>query len=124
MAQGKQHIPTEEQREEVERMKAIGMTNEEIAYVLKLTEKTLKKHYEDQLQYGKAKIKAKISGGVIKRAIAGDNACAFFYLKTQEGWREKHEIEQTIHTPDRLVDAPPPTTRDEWLEYYKREPVQ
>lgn len=53
---------------------------------------------EARYKKGKAKAIASVAQGVVKRAIAGDNQCSFFYLKTQAGWKETVAQEHT--SPD------------------------
>jgi len=51
---------------------------------------------EISLRYKKGKAKAigSVSKGLLQKAIAGDNAAAIFYLKTQAGWKETQHIQQ------------------------------
>ena len=51
-----EYEPTAEQRALVERASAIGITQAEIANQLKIDEKTLRKHFREELSSGKFKI--------------------------------------------------------------------
>lgn len=53
---------------------------------------------------GRAKAIGSVSQGLLKKAMAGDNAAAIFYLKTQAGWKEKTEIDHT--SSDGSMSAP------------------
>lgn len=49
----------------------------------------------ERYKRGRAKAKASISGGLIKKARAGDTTSQIFYLKTQCGWRETQHIDHS-----------------------------
>ena len=53
---GTEFEPTAEQRALVESASAIGITQAEIANQLKIDEKTLRKHFRDELSSGKFKV--------------------------------------------------------------------
>ena len=42
----------------------------------------------ERYKKGRARVIAKIAQGLVQDALEGDNACRFFYLKTQAGWKE------------------------------------
>jgi hypothetical protein len=71
----------------------------------------------ERYKRGRAKAKASISGGLIKKARAGDTTSQIFYLKTQCGWRETQHIDHsstdgsmTPQTIERIIidEAPDP----------------
>jgi predicted transcriptional regulator len=51
-----EYVPTAEQRALVESASAIGITQAEIANQLKIDEKTLRKHFREELSSGKFKV--------------------------------------------------------------------
>lgn len=79
-------------------------TKQQIADYFGIHEDTLRAVEQRQtevyraLKKGKAKAVAKIGQGVMSRALNGDNASAFFYLKCQGGWSEKIQIEGDFET--------------------------
>lgn len=46
----------------------------------------------ERYKKGRARAIASVAKGLLSDAIDGDNACRFFYLKTQAGWRENAPI--------------------------------
>lgn len=47
----------------------------------------------ERYKKGRARAIASVAQGLLKDAIEGDNACRFFYLKTQAGWRETAQVD-------------------------------
>jgi hypothetical protein len=84
--------PTDAERQEVTTMTIGGLTQMQIAECMRdgIDVKTLRKHFREELDIAKAKAIANLGASCYKRAMAGDNASTFFYLKTQGGWKETH----------------------------------
>jgi len=55
----------------------------------------------ERYKRGRAKAIGSVSQSLIKKAIAGDNTAAIFYLKTQAGWKDTSAIEHT--SPDKSM---------------------
>jgi hypothetical protein len=84
--------PSEEQRRQVKAMAAYGVPQEDIATVLAIDAKTLRKHFWPDLQTGAIEANAKVAQSLFQRATtekgsAGVTA-AIFWLKVRAGWRE------------------------------------
>jgi hypothetical protein len=56
---------------------------------------TLDKHFGDDYASGPVKVNAKIGSRLAQKAMAGDNTCMIFWLKTRAGWRENAKLELT-----------------------------
>jgi hypothetical protein len=85
--------PTEDNRKMVEAMTACGVPAYEVANVLDIDEKTLRKHFYNELSKGHTKANFKVAQSLYQRALnekgsAGVTA-AIFWLKTRAGWREQ-----------------------------------
>ena len=87
------HQPTKAQRDTVSMHTTMGTTQADIARILRIDLKTLRKHYRDELDLAKAKANATIGGALFNKAKAGDTTAMIFWMKTQAGWREKQEID-------------------------------
>lgn len=91
---------TEEQISELKTLGAL-LNNGQIADYFGIPESTfyeiLKRdaRVSGELKKGQAKAVAMVAQGVLQRAREGDNAAAFFYLKTRAGWSEKATLELT-----------------------------
>jgi hypothetical protein len=89
---------TDKQRDEVETL-APFLSIEQIADYFGMSKPTfysiMERDDDISLRYkrGRAKVVADISNSLIMKAREGDNACMFFYLKTQAGWRETEKVE-------------------------------
>ena len=85
-------VPTEDQRRQVKAMAAYGVPQDDIATVLAIDAKTLRKHFWSDLQTGVLEANAKVAQSLFQRATtekgsAGVTA-AIFWLKVRAGWRE------------------------------------
>lgn len=87
------HKPTPEQRQLVQLHATIGTTHDNIARIIGIDPKTLRKHYRDELDLAMAKANATIGGALFNKAKGGDTAAMIFWAKTRMGWRERQEID-------------------------------
>ena len=86
---------SEEFAGKVEHLAALGMTQEDVGHILGVSSDTLQRHYSEAWGKGKAVAKAKIANKLFEKAMSGDSASIFFYLKTQAGWRETQHVDNT-----------------------------
>lgn len=88
------------QIKQVETLAEYGLTQQQIAHALgyakRTTEKIIAEDERAKAAYksGRARGINAIAKTVYRKAMEGNVACAFFYLKTQAGWREteRHEL--------------------------------
>lgn len=99
-------VPTDEEREYVEKLSGIGLVQEQIAALIRdgIHSDTLRDHFGKELLAGKAKANAKIGGTLYQKAVNGDTGSLIWWTKTQMRWAEtqKHEI---VHTGISINDA-------------------
>ena len=93
----KAHRPDIAQRRQVEAMAGYGVPEAEIAGLIEVDAKTLRKHYRRELDGGHVRANAKVAENLYRRATGeGREAvvAAIFWLKTRAGWRETsvHEV--------------------------------
>jgi len=91
----KPHEPTAEQRQLVQLHATVGTTQDQIASIIGIDKKTLRKHYRDELDLALAKANATIGGALFNKAKTGDVTAMIFWMKTQARWRERHEHDHT-----------------------------
>lgn len=89
------HEPTPEQRQLVQLHATIGTDQNEIARIIGIDPKTLRKYYRDELDLAMAKANATIGGALFNKAKSGDTAAMIFWMKTRARWRERHEHDHT-----------------------------
>ena len=89
------HEPTEATRQTVQLHTMVGTTQADIARVLDIDEKTLRKYYRDELDLAKSKANATIGGALFNKAKNGDTAAMIFWMKTQAKWAERHELDHS-----------------------------
>ena len=79
-------------------MAAYGVPEQNIARVVGIDAKTLRKHYREELDTGQTKATAKVAESLYRKATTDGHqsvTAAIFWLKTRGGWREtpqSHEI--------------------------------
>src|ERR1044071_7271384 len=82
------HKPDPSQRKQVEAMAAYGIPEIDIARVIGIDPKTLRKCYRDELDLGEAKANAQVAGFLFTNAKNGNVTAQIFWLKTRAKWRE------------------------------------
>ena len=103
MTKDNRHEPTQETRQAVQLHTTVGTTQTTIAQILGIDEKTLRKHYRQELDLSRAKANATIGGALFNKAKGGDTAAMIFWMKTQAGWRETNVLEHTGPAGEALV---------------------
>ena len=85
------HAPDAMTQRQVEAMCACGVPETDIARVLRIDPKTLRKHYRDQLDTGSILASTRIAQSLYHKAL-GDGpqsvTASIFWLKTRAGWKE------------------------------------
>jgi len=106
------HGPDPTTRRQVEAMAAYGVPEADIARVLAVDAKTLRKHYREELDTGHVKATAKVAEFLFRKATTDGPQCvtaAIFWMKTRGGWREtpqSHEVaitDVTQMTDEQLI---------------------
>lgn len=95
MAGRKRHEPSTAQRQLVQLHASIGTTHSTIARVIGIDEKTMRRHYRDELDLALAQANATIGGALFNKAKGGDTTAMIFWMKTRARWTERHEHDHT-----------------------------
>ena len=69
-------------------MAAYGIPEIDIARVVSVDPKTLRKHYRDELDMGETKANAQVAGFLFNAARSGNVTAQIFWLKTRARWKE------------------------------------
>ena len=88
------HEPTDQLRKLVESSSGLGLPHEQIAILVGIDDKTLRKHYRQELDIGKAKANSQIAKTLYQKATAGDTTSLIWWTKAQMRWSEtvKNEV--------------------------------
>jgi hypothetical protein len=89
------HVPTDESRKLVESTSGLGLPHEQIAILVGIDDKTLRKYYRTELDLGKAKANGQIAKTLFSKAIAGDTTSLIWWTKAQMRWSETVKQEVT-----------------------------
>ena len=105
MAQGKKHIADDTTREVVRSLASFGVTQEAIANHIGINDKSLRKHYSDELKTAlmhKGMVVGNFLYGLASGQALNDGAnhaecsrAAMFWMKTQMKWRETAAMDHT-----------------------------
>jgi len=111
------HKPDPFHRRQVEAMAAYGVPEQNIARVVGIDAKTLRKHYREELDTGQTKATAKVAESLFRKATSDGHqsvTAAIFWLKTRGGWRETPQTHEVGHYDlsqiseeelDRMIEA-------------------
>ena len=92
---GALHEPDEKTRATVEAMVSYGIPHEDIAKVIGIDDKTLRKHYRIEIDTASAKANAQVAQRLYKKCMGDDTASIIFWLKTRAKWAETIKQEHT-----------------------------
>lgn len=67
---------------------ACGTPQDDIAEILGIDPKTLRKHYAREIRLGTAEANANVAGKLYQSAMDGNVVAQIFWLKTRAGYRE------------------------------------
>ena len=89
-------LPSPEQRKTVRAMAAFGIPQIEIANVIGISDRTLRKAFREELDKAATEANAKVAEVCFRMATSGTvPAATFFWLKPRAGWREVNRQEHT-----------------------------
>ena len=97
--------PTEEQRRQVKMFTAFGNTQQQIASVLKVSDRTLRKHFREELNRGSTEANSQIANALFKKAKDGNTTAQIFWLKCRAGWQERNGFKGAAPAPAPFVVA-------------------
>ena len=92
------HEPTDKDRKQVSLMAGIGLTHDQIAMIIGISDETLRKYYSKELELSAAMMNAQVAQNLFSIATgkgAGAVASAIFWMKTRGGWKEVERKEVT-----------------------------
>ena len=104
---------------QVESLAANGLTHEQIAAALGISESTLTKRkkentdFTDAIKRGKAKGIALVTNKLMESIKGGNMTGMIFFLKTQAGWKETNVQEHTGANGKDLIPSAKQMTTDE-----------
>jgi hypothetical protein len=85
--------PTDEQQRMVKTMAALGTRHEDIAAILEITPKTLRKHFRQELTRGAIEANAKVGQTIFAMATSGRNIAAAIYWERTRVMRRGRDSE-------------------------------
>lgn len=116
------HKPTDKTRAEVSALYSFGVPLKDVAAYIGITDKTLSKHYADELARAKTQAHGNVAKFLYKAASGAaleDGAsyadcvrAAMFWAKTQMGFRETHHVD---HSSEDGTMSPPASIRIEFV---------
>lgn len=83
------YAPTDKDRASVKAMAAYGIDQDQIAAILKIAPKSLRKHFRHELDHAASEANAKMAEALFKKGLAGDVIAMIFWLKARARWSER-----------------------------------
>lgn len=105
-------ILTPEQINTIERAAGLGLSLDNISYLIGINPRTLDRRLSDcekareAYNRGRAIAHEKVAGKLFTLIEQGEPAAIFFYLKCQAGWREKDKIEENNNKAEIKIYLP------------------
>jgi hypothetical protein len=79
--------PTEEQRQQVKSLAAVGTIQQDIARKIGIrSEKTLRKYFRNELDLAATDANASVGGALYRKAMEGNTDAQKFWLERRAGW--------------------------------------
>jgi hypothetical protein len=102
------HKPDASLRRQVEAMAAYGVPEADIARVVGIDAKKLRKHYREELDTGQIKANSKVAESLYRKATTDGPqsvTAAIFWLKTRARWKEVvvNEVTHDLANPIRTM---------------------
>lgn len=94
----KPYEPSDKERKQVTLMAGIGLTHDQIASIIGISDETLRKHFRVELDTAEAQLNARVAQNLFNIATSdksGAVAASIFWMKTRAGWRETNRQEIT-----------------------------
>ena len=83
----------------VRSLAAFGNTQDQIAMVLGVCSRTVRKHFRIELDRAAVEANSKVAQSLYKKAVGGDTTAAIFWLKCRANWRERGTFEPGAAAP-------------------------
>ena len=103
------HAPTDITRKQAQQAAGFGLPQDQIGALLGIDDKTLRKHYPEQLALGRAMASAAVGESLFRRATSGeDTTAAIWWSKCQMRWSPPPalvEVSGLISISAALADA-------------------
>src|SRR5215472_15636975 len=93
-------------REKVRHLAGLGVSQDDIARIVRCSPKTLRKRCRDDLDCGVAEANAIVSGSLFAAAKAGNIAVQIFWLKSRAQWRERAASDNRAADGDAEASSP------------------
>ena len=88
--------PNDLTRMQVRELGGLGLQLEQIALIQDISLSSLKKHYSQELSYGKAVRSAEMAESIFKQGKEGNATLAIWYSKCQMGWKDTSKPEPIV----------------------------
>jgi hypothetical protein len=66
-----------------------NFTLEQISVGIGIPERTLSRHFAEELATGRLRVQAQIAVGIVEAAVSGDATARILYAKALAGWHER-----------------------------------
>ena len=88
--------PTQKDRDQVKMLSGMGITGEDIAALIGVSEPTMHKYFQVELDTGYVFANAQVAQSLFRQAtdkVKPNVIAGIFWMKTRGGWKEAKEVE-------------------------------
>ncbi len=93
------HVPTDQSRKQVMAFCGFGLTHDQIAEMLDISDETLRKYYRRELDIGLMSMNAAVANNLYTIATSKESyavGAAIFWLKSRGQWKDKQPEELNV----------------------------
>jgi Spy/CpxP family protein refolding chaperone len=88
--------PDDKSRKQILLMAGIGLTHDQIAKIMEISDETLRRHYKQELATAKTMLNTQVAGNLFNIATSKDHknavTAAIFWMKTRAKWKETLDL--------------------------------
>ena len=110
------HKPTPHFRRKVKSCAKVGIPQDQIAMLLGIDAKTLRKYYREELDTAAIAANEEIGGALFEKAKKGDTVALIWWTKARMGWRGEDKKEELDKAATPSVMVVPMASAEDWAE--------
>lgn len=100
---------TPQMREQVKELAGLGLRKEDIAFIVKVSPRTLNYHFQNELDIGKAVATSQVAKSLFENAMGGNVTAQIFWMKCRASWKDISGLEHSGEVAHKVFTFDPGT---------------